>query len=89
MSSDFNPTGISQLNELRRFAVMSSTVAIPSDMPGQILRPAPNGIISKSCPLKSISLMEVVVNDLLEKDIESLESGFKTRKQAGEFINPA
>ncbi|KAK1433641.1 hypothetical protein QVD17_10555 [Tagetes erecta] len=41
-----------------RLARKSSTSRTPIAIPGHILRPAPNGIISKSLPLKPISLFK-------------------------------
>ncbi|RDX68734.1 hypothetical protein CR513_52241, partial [Mucuna pruriens] len=56
MSSFLIPAGNSQSKELRRLARIRSNEAIAIGIPGQILRPAPNGINSKSCPRKSIVL---------------------------------
>lgn len=56
-SSGFIPIGSSQSKRYRRFANANSRVANAKDMPGQLLRPAPNEISSKSFPLKCTSLL--------------------------------
>ncbi|XBI04514.1 hypothetical protein VPH35_132800 [Triticum aestivum] len=47
------PPGSSQSKWKRRLASASSMTASPNVIPGQILRPAPNGTSSKSAPRKS------------------------------------
>ncbi|KAL6503155.1 hypothetical protein OROHE_023784 [Orobanche hederae] len=51
MSSIFIPEGSSQSKKFRRFAITSSTVTRAKLAPGHPLRPVPNGISSKYCPL--------------------------------------
>ncbi|RDY03198.1 hypothetical protein CR513_13248, partial [Mucuna pruriens] len=50
----------SQSKELRRLARIRSNEAIAIGIPGQILRPAPNGINSKFCPRKSIIKRRII-----------------------------
>nr|CAB3455271.1 unnamed protein product [Digitaria exilis] len=50
------PSGSSQSKWYRREARGSSMLANPNPIPGHIRRPAPNGMNSKSVPLKSTSL---------------------------------
>jgi hypothetical protein len=56
-SSGTAPPGSAQSKWKRRLARPSSMTARPSAMPGQILRPAPNGTNSKFVPLKSTSAL--------------------------------
>ncbi|URD73194.1 hypothetical protein MUK42_34391 [Musa troglodytarum] len=50
------PSGSCQSKWYNKFASASSVVAMAKATPGQPLRPAPNGINWKSCPLKSMLL---------------------------------
>ncbi|XP_020092520.1 uncharacterized protein LOC109713018 [Ananas comosus] len=56
ISSLVIPSGNLQSKQYTRFASASSTIDTAKLIPGQILRPAPNGISSKSRPLKSKEL---------------------------------
>ncbi|GER56757.1 bifunctional protein FolD [Striga asiatica] len=53
LSSPRAPPGSSKSKFFTRFATVCSIAAAANPIPGQILRPAPNGISSKSNPLKS------------------------------------
>ncbi|CAN1845701.1 hypothetical protein LINPERHAP1_LOCUS37935, partial [Linum perenne] len=57
-SSAFLPPGNDQSNLCNKQANVISIDAVAKLIPGQPLLPAPNGISSKSCPLKSIELFK-------------------------------